>query len=54
MSMFQELEYNPDIERVAGVQFSILSPQETRRRSVAEITTNELYVDDVPKVGGLS
>ncbi len=54
MSMFQELEYNPDIERVAGVQFSILSPQETRRRSVAEITTNELYVDDVPKVGGLA
>tara|TARA_B000000441_G_C21676326_1_gene310564 strand:- start:68 stop:169 length:102 start_codon:yes stop_codon:yes gene_type:complete len=33
--MFQELEYNVDIEKVGGVQFSILSPDEIRRRSVA-------------------
>ena len=49
MSMFQELDYNPDIQRVCGVQFSILSPDEIRRRSVAEIYTNECYVDDIPK-----
>jgi len=53
MSMFQELEYNADIERVGGVQFSILSPDETRRRSVAEVYTNETYDGDQPKVGGL-
>ena len=53
MSMFQELEYNANIQKVSGVQFSILSPAEIRRRSVAEIYTNECYVDDVPKVGGL-
>ena len=53
MSMFQELDYNPDIQRVCGVQFSILSPDEIRRRSVAEIYTNECYVDDIPKIGGL-
>lgn len=53
MSMFQELDYNAEIQRVAGVQFSILSPDEIRRRSVAEIYTNETYDGDVPKVGGL-
>ena len=53
MSMFQELEYNSDIQKVGGVQFSILSPAEIRRRSVAEIYTNETYDGDIPKVGGL-
>lgn len=53
MSMFQELDYNADIQKVSGVQFSILSPEEIRRRSVAEIVTNETYEGDVPKVGGL-
>ena len=53
MSMFQELEYHDNIEKVGGVQFSILSPDETRRRSVAEIYTNETYDGDAPKVGGL-
>jgi DNA-directed RNA polymerase II subunit RPB1 len=51
--MFQELDPNADTERVAGVQFSILSPDEIRRRSVAEIYTNETYDGDIPKVGGL-
>ena len=53
MSMFQELDYNSDIQKVGGVQFSILSPDETRRRSVAEVYTNETYDGDAPKVGGL-
>ena len=53
MSMFQELEYNVNIEKVGGVQFSILSPAEIRRRSVAEIYTNETYDSDIPKTGGL-
>tara|TARA_B100000575_G_scaffold294364_2_gene309861 strand:- start:10167 stop:14654 length:4488 start_codon:yes stop_codon:yes gene_type:complete len=51
--MFQELEYNVNIQKVGGVQFSILSPDEIRRRSVAEIYTNETYDGDIPKVGGL-
>jgi len=53
MTMFQELDYNADIQKVVGVQFSILSPDEIRRRSVAEIYTNETYDGDIPKVGGL-
>ena len=53
MSIYQELDYNPDIERIKGVQFSIFSPEEIRRRSVAEIFTQETYENDKPKIGGL-
>jgi DNA-directed RNA polymerase II subunit RPB1 len=53
MSFHQELEYGPEIQRITGVQFSIMSPDEIRRRSVAEIYTNETSDGDVPKVGGL-
>ena len=53
MSMFQELDYNADIEKIKRVQFSIMSPEEIRRRSVAEIHTNETYDGDIPKVGGV-
>ena len=53
MSMFQELEYTNDIKKVSAVQFSLMSPDEIRRRSVAEIYTNETYDGDIPKTGGL-
>ena len=39
MSFFEELKYNSDIEKVVGVQFSVMSPEEIKRRSVAEIVT---------------
>jgi len=53
MSIFQELPYNSKIETVSAVQFSILSPDEIKRRSVAEIVTQETYDGDRPKLGGL-
>ena len=53
MSMFQELDYTGDIQKVRGVQFSVMSPDEIRRRSVAEIYTNETFDGDTPKVGGI-
>ena len=53
MSMFQELDYNGEIKKVRGVQFSVMSPDEIRRRSVAEIYTNETFDGDIPKVGGI-
>ena len=53
MSMFQELEYTEDIEKISKVQFSVMSPDEIRRRSVAEIHTNETYDGDIPKIGGI-
>ena len=48
MSLYQEIDYNDNIERVNKIQFSILSPEEIVRRSVAEIFTQETYENDNP------
>jgi len=53
MSIFQEIPYTKDISKVVGVQFSVASPDEIKRRSVAEIITHETYDGDIPKIGGL-
>jgi len=54
MSIFKkDLEYNSKIDRVVGIQFGILSPEEIERRSVAEIFTHDTYDGDIPKIGGL-
>ena len=53
MSMFQELDYDSDVKEISSVQFSVMSPEEIRRRSVAEIHTNETFDGDVPKIGGI-
>ncbi len=39
--------------RVLGIQFSILSPEEIRKGSVANITTRDTYVNNKPVIGGL-
>ena len=36
-----------------GIQFSIFSPDEIERRSVVEITSNNTYEGNEPKIGGL-
>ena len=38
---------------VLGIQFSILSPTEIRRGSVAEVTSRDTYVAGKPVIGGL-
>ena len=53
MTYHRELEYTSNVDRVVGIQFSLISPEEIRERSVAEITTQETYEGDNPKVGGL-
>ena len=42
-----------NINKVIGVQFSILSPEEIVNSAVAEITTQETYDGNTPKIGGL-
>ena len=45
-----------DIEKVSkiiGIQFSILSPEEIRKGSVAEITNRDTYINNKPVIGGL-
>jgi DNA-directed RNA polymerase II subunit RPB1 len=42
-----------DTENVVGVQFGIFSPDEIMRRSVVEITSQNTYDGNEPKIGGL-
>ena len=39
--------------KIIGIQFSILSPEEIRKGSVAEITSRDTYVNNKPIIGGL-
>jgi len=39
--------------KIIGIQFSILSPDEIRKGSVAEITSRETYINNKPVIGGL-
>ena len=47
--------HNPtnSVEKVVGVQFGIYSPEEIVKRSVVEITNNNTYEGNEPKIGGL-
>jgi DNA-directed RNA polymerase II subunit RPB1 len=44
---------NKQTAKIVGIQFSILSPEEIRRASVAEITSRDTYDNNKPKIGGL-
>jgi DNA-directed RNA polymerase II subunit RPB1 len=39
--------------KILGIQFSILSPDEIRNSSVAEITSRDTYINNKPVIGGL-
>ena len=39
--------------KIIGVQFSMLSPEEIRKNSVAEITSRDTYNNNKPVIGGL-
>jgi DNA-directed RNA polymerase beta' subunit len=53
MSIYKELAYDKYISRIKGIQFCVLSPDEIRRRSVAEITRTDTYVGLEPVPHGL-
>ena len=42
-----------NISKIVGIQFSILSPDEIRKGSVAEITSRDTYINNKPVIGGL-
>jgi len=44
-------EINPS--KIIGIQFSILSPDEIRNNSVAEITNRDTYINNKPVINGL-
>jgi DNA-directed RNA polymerase II subunit RPB1 len=39
--------------KIIGIQFSILSPEEIRKMSVAQITSKDTYINNKPVVGGI-
>ncbi len=39
--------------KIIGIQFSVLSPDEIRKTSVAEINTRDTYINNKPVLGGL-
>ena len=43
----------PNVSKILGMQFSILSPEEIRNGSVAEITSRDTYINNKPVIGGL-
>ena len=54
MTLYKELNYTSKIREIKAVQFSVLSPEEIRKRSVAHITQSILYDSSgEPVVGGL-
>ena len=49
--MMNSQEINPS--KIIGIQFSILSPDEIRNNSVAEITNRDTYINNKPVINGL-
>lgn len=45
--------YKKTPSKVIGIQFSILSPEEIRKGSVAEITSKDTYINNKPVANGL-
>ena len=42
-----------ETSRIVGIQFSMLTADEIRRNSVAEITSRDTYINNKPVIGGL-
>ena len=53
MSIYKELSYDQDIDTITGIQFSVMSAEEIRNRSVAEITLTDTYAGNEAIFGGL-
>ena len=56
MSIYAELSYNNqkvDIQKVEGIQFSVLGPDEIIKRSVVEVNRTDTYTGNEPVIGGL-
>merc|ERR1711981_410623 len=44
---------NMNAAKIIGIQFSVLSPEEIRKGSVAEITSRDTYINNKPVINGL-
>jgi DNA-directed RNA polymerase II subunit RPB1 len=53
MSIYKELSSSNEIDTIKGIRFCILSPDEIKRMSVAEIYKTDTYVSTEPVINGL-
>jgi len=53
MSRFANSNNSCINSKIIGIQFSIQSPEEIRKGSVAEITSRDTYINNKPVIGGL-
>ena len=51
--MAQKAKKSMNASKIIGIQFSVLSPEEIRKSSVAEITSRDTYINNKPVIGGL-
>ena len=52
-SIYKELSFENDIDLITGMQFTVMSPEEIVRRSVAEIVSTDTFSGNEPVIGGL-
>ena len=52
-SIYKELSFENETETINGIQFTIMSPEEIRKTSVAEIVSTDTYSGSEPVIGGL-
>ena len=53
MSIHKELSYDQEIDIVKGIQFSVLSPDEIKKRAAVQIVKPDAYNGVEPVIGGL-
>ena len=51
--MAQKTKTSMNASKIIGIQFSVLSPDEIRKGSVAEITSRDTYINNKPVINGL-
>ena len=53
MSKVSNTMKNQISSKIIGIQFGLLSPEEIRKGSVAEITSRDTYINNKPVINGL-
>jgi DNA-directed RNA polymerase II subunit RPB1 len=53
MSIYKQLSLDQEIDTIKGIQFTVMSPDEIQRRSVAEIVSTSTFTGTEPDIGGL-
>ena len=53
MSIYNELSNDREFSPIKGIQFTVMSPEEIKARSVCEVVSTDTYSGSEPVVGGL-